>query len=43
MDTLSITLPPLYDADGGKVFMNPGDYPGAGSTALVLTHDAINN
>jgi|LauGreDrversion4_2_1035121.scaffolds.fasta_scaffold25071_6 hypothetical protein len=43
MDTFSITLPPLYDEDGGKVYLNPGSYPGAGSTALVLTHDTINN
>ncbi len=43
MDTFSITLPPLYDEDGGKVVLNPSDTPGAGSTALVLTHDATNN
>ncbi len=43
MDTFSISLPPLADADGGKVVLYPSDTPAAGSTALTLTHDATNN
>jgi hypothetical protein len=43
MDTLSITLPPLADPDGGKVVLYPSDTPAAGSTVLVLTHDSTNN
>jgi hypothetical protein len=43
MGTLSITIPPLADPDGGKVVLYPSDTPGAGSTVLVLTHDTITN
>ena len=42
METLSISLPPLYDSDGGQVVLYPNDTPGAGSSKLVLTHDATN-
>jgi hypothetical protein len=42
MDTLSINLPPLYDSDGGQVVLYPSDTIEAGSTRLILTHDATN-
>ena len=42
MGTLSINLPALYDPDGGLVVLNPSDTPGAGASALDLTHDAPN-
>ena len=42
MDTLSISLPPLYDSDGGQVVLYPSDTIEAGSTRLILTHDATN-
>jgi hypothetical protein len=42
MKKLTIDLPPLVDLEGGKLVLNPTDTPGAGASALVLSHDATN-
>lgn len=42
MDTLNISLPPLYDLEGGKIELLPKDTPDVGSSTLVLMHDSVN-
>ena len=43
MSSFQVTLPALYDADGGQVTLQPFDTPSTGATALNLAHDSSNN
>lgn len=43
MKSLQVSVPPLFDADGGQVVLNPSDTPGVGATGLNLAHDPNTN
>jgi hypothetical protein len=37
----TISLPTLFDADGGAVTLVPTDIPPSLATTMIVTHDAV--